>query len=432
MKVFLLVWFGQLVSAIGSRLTGFAMGVWMYQQTGSVTQYALIYLFTYLPETLMSPIAEALVDRWDRRTARIVSDAGAAVCTLAIAFLLFNNYLHPWNLYPILAIKSGFTAFQIPAYTAATSLLVSKEHYSRTGGMIQLAQAASQVAASMLAGFLVGVIQVQGVFVIDFCTFLVANLTLLAVKFLQPEVSVAEKSSKGSLWQEMVAGWHYITQRPGMLGLLIFLLMPFFTLGMLEALFTPLILSFATVAQLGTVLTVGGCGWLLGSVCITSWGGPKKRIYGVFGFVIMQGCCLFLSGLQHSVTLAAIGCFGYLFAYPIILSCNQAIWQSKVLPDLQSRVFGVRRLIEQLPPGIAYIIAGPLVDRCFEPWLSANGLLADSVGKILGVGIGRGISFLFIIIGTLNILANILTCQYPQIRLIEKTLPDAIGGKPII
>lgn len=431
MKVFLQVWFGQLVSAIGSRLTGFAIGVWIYQQTGSVTQYALIYLFTYLPETLMSPIAGALVDRWDRRVAMMVSDAGAGLCTLAIALLLFTDHLHSWYLYPLLAIKAGFTAFQIPAYTAAITLLVAKQHYSRTGGMVQLAQAASQIAAPMLAGFLVGVIKVEGVLLIDGCSFVVAIATLYPIRFPQPEVSIEGKSSKGSLWQEMVTGWHYIAQRPGMLGLLIFLLMPFFTLGMLEALFTPLILSFASIAQLGTVLTIGGCGWLLGSVCISSWSGPKRRIYGVFGFVIMQGCCLFLSGLQHSVMLAALGCFGYLFAYPIVLSCNQAIWQSKVVPDLQGRVFGVRRLIEQLPPGIAYIIAGPLVDRWFEPWLAADGLLADSVGKILGVGPGRGISFLFIIIGTLNIFATIWTCQYPQVRLIEEQLPDAIGHRTI-
>lgn len=432
MRVFLLVWFGQLISAIGSRLTGFAIGVWMYQQTGSVTQYALIYLFTYLPETLMSPIAGALVDRWDRRMAMLISDAGAALCTLAIALLLFSNHLHSWNLYPLLTIKAGFTAFQIPAYTAATTLLVSKQHYSRTGGMIQLAQAVSQVAAPMLAGFLVDSIQVEGVFVIDFCTFLVANLTLLTVRFPQPEVSIAGKSNKGSLWQEMVSGWHYIAQRPGMLGLLIFLLMPFFTLGMLEVLFTPLVLSFASVTQLGTVLTVGGLGWLLGSVCITSWGGPKKRIYGVFGFVLMQGCCLLLSGLQQSVMLAALGCFGYLLAYPIILSCNQAIWQIKVLPDLQGRVFGVRRLIEQLPPGIAYIIAGPLVDKCFEPWLAPNGLLADSIGQILAPGAGKGIRFVFIVIGLLNIVSTILAYQFPQVRLIEEKLPDTVGGEVTI
>lgn len=424
MKIFLLIWFGQLVSAIGSRLTGFAIGVWMYQQTGSVTQYALIYLFTYLPETLMSPIAGTLVDRWDRRIAMIVSDTGAALSTLAIALLLFNNYLTAWNLYLILTIKAGFTAFQIPAYTAATTLLVSKQHYSRTGGMIQLAQATSQVAAPMLAGFLVSAIQVEGVFVIDFFTFLIATFTLLTVKFPQPEASLAGKNSKGSFWREMSIGWQYITERPGMLGLLIFLLIPFFTLGMLETLFTPLILSFASVAELGIVLTVGGCGWVLGSACIASWRGLKKHVYGIFSFVVMQGCCLLLSGLQHSVALAGLGCFGYLFAYPIILSCNQAIWQNKVSPDLQGRVFGVRRLIEQIPPGIAYIVAGPLVDNYFEPWLAKNGLLADSVGKILGVGTGRGISFLFIIIGSLNILATFFAYQYPKIRLIDESLPD--------
>lgn len=76
-RSFLVIWFGQLVSLTGSGLTGFALGVWVYQRTGSVTQFALISLFTALPGIVFSPLAGALVDRWDRRWAMILSDAGA-------------------------------------------------------------------------------------------------------------------------------------------------------------------------------------------------------------------------------------------------------------------------------------------------------------------------------------------------------------------
>ena len=110
-QFFFLIWFGQLISLTGSGLTGFALGVWVYQQTGSVTQFALISLLTSLPGIIFSPIAGALVDRWDRRMAMILSDTGASVCTLSIALLLWAGRLEVWHIYIAMAISSTFSAF---------------------------------------------------------------------------------------------------------------------------------------------------------------------------------------------------------------------------------------------------------------------------------------------------------------------------------
>jgi len=422
MKVFLQVWLGQLISAIGSRLTNFAIGVWVYQQTGSVTQFALIFLFTYVPETLLSPLAGAYVDRWDRRWAMILSDAGAGVGTLLIALLLFTGNLNSVYLYLLLAIRASFTAFHLPAYASAITLLFDEKHFGRISGMVQLTQATSQIVAPMLAGLLVVHIHVEGVLFIDVCSFFIALTTLVDVRFPAPKATALGQIGKGSILLEMASGWNYIVTFPGLLGLLLFSLIPFFSLGMLEALFTPLVLSFASTSDLGIVLTIGGGGWFLGGLCISLWGGPRRRVYGIFGFVTLQGFCLLLSSWQPSLSLAATGCFGYLFAYPVILSCNQAIWQSKVLPDLQGRVFGVKRFVDQFPSAVAYVVAGPLVDRVFNPWFATDGMLTYSIGRVIGVGDGRGISFLFILLGILNILAAIAACQYSPLRLIDNQL----------
>jgi MFS transporter, DHA3 family, macrolide efflux protein len=120
MSLFILIWFGQLVSLIGSGLTSFALGVWVYQRTGSVTQFSLIYLFALLPGILISPVAGALVDRWNRRWCMILSDSCGGLCTVAIAFLLAIGHLEIWHIYLIACLYSVFRAFQLPAYSAAT------------------------------------------------------------------------------------------------------------------------------------------------------------------------------------------------------------------------------------------------------------------------------------------------------------------------
>ncbi|MEG4916334.1 MFS transporter [Microcoleus sp. B7-D4] len=424
---FLLVWLGQFVSVIGSRLTGFALGVWTYQHTHSVTQFALIYLFTYLPGTLLSPIAGTLVDCYDRRKVMIASNCGSGLSSLVMAWLFFAGRLETWQIYLALAVVSTCNILLFSAYTAAITLLVPKQHFSRASGLVQLAQAASQILAPMLAGMLVITIQVQGVLLIDCMTFLFALATLLYVRFPKPEGSSKSSVRKESLFQDMAIGWKYIATRSGLLGLLLFFTIPYFTLGTLETLFTPMILSFASTAQLGLILSIGGVGWLSGSLCISFWGGPKRRIYGVFTFVILQGLLLFLGALKPSIPIAATGIFGYLFAYPILLSCSQAIWQSKVPPNFQGRVFGVRYLIEHLPPPIAYLTVGILADYIFEPLFASGGLLTSSVGQIIGVGPGRGIALMFILVGTINILATVAAYRYPRLRLVEDELPDMVG-----
>ena len=110
--VFGTVWFGQLVSLIGTNLTGFALGVWVYQRTGSVTRFALISVCTMLPGMLLSPIVGAFVDRWDRRSAMIFGDTGAAIGTLVIVFLLLSDQLQIWHIYLATTFKS-FLSFLI-------------------------------------------------------------------------------------------------------------------------------------------------------------------------------------------------------------------------------------------------------------------------------------------------------------------------------
>ena len=423
---FAIVSIGQLISLVGSGLTTFALGVWAYQSTGSVTQFALLSLFLYLPNVIMAPIVGAIVDRWDRRLAMILSDAAAGVGTVVIWALLSSDMLEIWHIYIIVAISSFFNSLQWPAYAAATTTLVPKQQLTRANGMVQVSKAIAKIVSPAIAGLLIATIQLEGILAIDFISFMVALGTLLSVRFPNPEIAEKKTAPKiGELLRETLSAWGYIAERQGLRGLLMFFTVIYFTLGVLQVLFWPLVLNFSSADKLGIILSIGGSGLLLGSVAITAWGGPKPRINGLFLFVPLQAALLCLGGLKASVAVAAVGIFGYLFAYPIVLSCNQTIWQSKVPSQLQGRVFALQQTIERSSSIIAYIAIGPLVDRFFEPLLAVDGPLASSVGQIIGVGPGRGIALLFILMGMANLLAAIAAYQYRPVRLVERHLPDA-------
>ncbi len=184
--IFLVVWFGQLISLIGTRLTAFALGIWVYQQTGSVTRFALITVFTALPGILMLPITGVLVDRWDRRKVMMLSDAGAGLCTTTVMVLLWSGQLQIWHVYVTMALSSAFDSFQWPSYAAATTLLVPKEHYGRAAGMLPLARSIAQTLAPFAGGVLLLTIGLPLILLIDVCTFLFAIGSLALIRIPMP------------------------------------------------------------------------------------------------------------------------------------------------------------------------------------------------------------------------------------------------------
>jgi hypothetical protein len=427
MPVFLLIWFGQMVSLLGSGLTGFALGVWVYERTGSVTQFALIALSTTLPAIVISPIAGALVDRWNLRWTMLLSDCGAGLSILFLALMLFAGRLEVWHIYLAMSASSTCNAFQWPAYSAATTLLVPKQHLGRASGLVQMGQSVGQLISPVLAGVLIVTIQIQGIIMLDFATFLFALVTLLSARFPEAKTVAGREVGKGSLLHEATYGWIYIRSRPGLLGLLIFLAISNFLMGVIEVLATPLVLSFASPAVLGTVLSIGGSGMLVGSVVMSTWGGPLRLIKSVFGFMLLSGLCVIVAGLRPSGQLFALATFFFCLGLPIINGSIQVIFQRKVALDVQGRVFALMRMIAGSSLPLAYVVAGPLADRVFEPLMTSGGLLAGSIGQLIGVGPGRGIGLMFITLGALTMLVTVVAYQYPRLRLLEEELPDAIA-----
>jgi len=426
MRTFFVIWFGQFISQIGSGLSGFALGVWVFQQTGSATKFALTVLLSMLPNILVAPLAGDTVDRWDRRKVMAVSDSAAAVATLAVAGLLFMGRLQLWHIYVATVVISLGSTFHSLAYSAITTILMPKEHLGRANGLIQLGQSATPIVSPLLAGVLVMTIKIGGVLLVDFATFVVALATLVVVRVPRPIRAVEEEEKQQSFWRRVTYGWTFIKARPGLRTLLTLFAITNFAIAMVQVLVVPLVLSFSTPAALGTVMSLSGSGLLVGSLLLSVWGGPKRRITGILLLWTLQGLLLIVACIHANIVAVAILLFGLLFTAPIINGCSQVVWQSKTPLNVQGRVFAVRRMIAFSCTPIAYLLVGPLVDKLFAPALMEGGALAGSVGRIIGVGPGRGISFLFICLGAVVVIVAATGGLYPRLRRIEEELPDAL------
>jgi MFS transporter, DHA3 family, macrolide efflux protein len=425
MKLFIIVWMGQLIASIGSSITAFALDVWVYEHTGSVTQFAFITLTNTLPLILLAPIAGLLVDRWNRRWTMILSDLFATLATVAIGALFIIGRLEVWHIYLANTFSAIFVAFQIPAFTASITLLVPKQHLGRANGMLSLMNGIARLVAPPLGSVLLGIISLHGIIVLHLTAIFLGVVPLLLLRFPQANtLAVAIKES--SFLQETTYGLTYLVARPGLLGVLIISAFSIFLTGGVQVITTPLVLFFAPVKVLGTILSLFGIAVLAGGLLIGIWGGLQRNMDMIYSCMLLTGVSLLVAGLQPSLVVFMVGIFLFFSIRPIIASSTQAIFQSKVEPLVQGRVLSIKGAIEAAGLPLGYITIGSLAEKVFEPLMASDGLLAGRIGQIIGVGTGRGMGLLFIIMGIFTISATCIAYFFPRLRLVEDELPDVI------
>ena len=399
--------------------------------TGSTTQFALTFLITTVPAILASPLAGALADGWDRRRIMLICDALAAASMMILTALSATGHLAVWHVYLVAASTTLLDSFRSPAFSASVPSIVKLEQLPRANGMVQTGGAAAGIAGPLVAGALVSSISMHGVLMVDALTFIAGVVTLTLVNI--PRGSPVHARTDSSLWQEAASGWHYVRQRAGLRGLLGVYAFNHFVFAVASVLIVPLLLSFSTPAMVGSQYAISGCGLLLGGLALTAFGGPKKQINGVLLFSALSGLCLAAHGLWPSFTLVAIAGFVLFTMLSVIEASNASLWQSKVPRNLQGRCFAVQQLLLNAAMAVGYCLAGPLSDHVFEPMLNQGGFLSGSVGTVIGVGPGRGIGLIFVLLGTLMALVATSAYRVPAIRKIEDPA-NALSspGEPVL
>jgi MFS transporter, DHA3 family, macrolide efflux protein len=426
-RAFLTMWSGQSVSQLGSRLTAFAVGVWLYQKTGQATPLFLSAIFGFLPGVLLAPFAGVIVDRSDRRLVMLLVCIGHLLLS-SLFYLLLRGDIQLWMIYAILAFGSAIETFQYPAEVSSISVLVHKDQLGQANGLFSISSGVTDLAAPILGGILVTQIGIVGVVLLDLISFAFEFITLNLIRIPRPTQSQEGSSMKGAgILAQAKDGFRFILERPGLLSLLITFSGVNFIGGIIGELQAPLILArTGSSSILGIVGAAFGVGVLLGGVYMTSTGGPKPRVHGVFaglGISGILGQALFGLAQSTPVWMLANFCAGFLL--PVLNGCSQSIWQAKTPADIQGRVFTARRQIAQITGPVAALIAGPLADQVFTPVM--NGSLGSSLSWLLGAAPGRGFAAMWLVFGILSSLTGFAGYLRPAARNVELEIPDAVS-----
>jgi MFS family permease len=356
----------------------------------------------------------------------MVSDLAAGLATLGILAVLYFDVWQFWHMYVASVIFGLGNAFQWPAYSAAISTMIPKEQLGRANGLMSLMEAGPGVIAPILAGTLLPVIKLTGILFLDVATFLIAVGALLVVHVPQPVRTQEGMQASGGMLKEAAYGFKYIFSRPSLLGLqLVFFAGNLFA-GIGFTVLAPMILSRTGNDSLmfGSVQSAGAIASVAGGVLMSAWGGFKRRVHGVLFGWILSGLGMAIIGLAGGLPVWIAGIVLSSIVIPLVNGSNQAIWQAKVAPDLQGRVFSARRLIAWFTNPISPIIGGVLADLWLEPAARAGSGLPAAFAWLVGTGPGTGMGLLLVFCGLAAALVGVAGYFSHPIVHAETILPD--------
>ncbi len=371
-RKFLLLWSGELVSSIGGGLTSFGLGVYIFNMTGSAAGMALVTLLGFLPTLVLGVPAGVLADRYDRRLLMMIGDGCSALGIIYILICMQRGGATLTQICIGVFISSVFSALLEPSYKATITDLLTKEEFSKASGLVSVAGSARYLFSPVIAGLLLGVSDVRLLLVIDICTFF---LTVAGAAIVRRSAPTNEVEDKDPFFASLKDGWRILTQKRGVLALVV--ISSFITLfmGMFQILAEPFVLSFADATTLGVTETICASGMLVTAVYLGIKG--IKSGYAKLMAISLMFAGFFMFGFGLTFNIILIAAFGFLFfaSLPVANNCLDYLVRTNIPNDAQGRAWGLIGFISQLGYVIAYAVSG---------------VAADAVGRTSGQGVGHG------------------------------------------
>ena len=421
MKNFYKLWLGELISNIGSGMTAFALSVYIYEKTGSVSYVSLITLLSFMPSIVLSPIGGLLADRYDRRLLMIIGDLFSG---LGLVYILWSIQAGEKSIVPIfvgITFSSIFTSLLEPSYRATLTDILEEENYAKASGLIQVAGSAKYLISPVIAGMILSVADIRVILLLDILTFIT---TCLMIFLVRKSINSEMKNYKKDSFKGLLEGLFIIKKNRGVYSLVIIMFFVCFFMGFIQILIRPMILALSSVKTAGMMESLCAAGLLIGSLWIGIAG--IKKNYSKILAVACFFCGIFMSmtGVNENLNIIGISTFLFFSTLPFMNSCADVLVRVSIPNELQGRVWGLISLITQMGTVAAYIISGVMADYVFEPMFNKNGILVENIGIIIGTGKGRGIGFMLILSGIGMLIMAIVIWKNREIREVSEKCVD--------
>lgn len=399
---FLLLWSGELISAIGGGLTSFGLGVYVFMQTGSATGMALVTLLGFLPTLILSVPAGVLADRYDRRLLMMIGDGCSALGIIYILLCMINGGASLTQICIGVFVSAVFSSLLEPSYRATVSDLLTKEEFSKANGLVSLAGSARYLVSPLLAGLLLSVSDIKLLLVIDISTFVI---TVISTAVVKRGIETKQVQKEASFLTSMKEGWEAVHSRSGIFLLILVSAVLTLFMGVFQILAEPLILAFADSKTLGIAETVCATGMLVSSLILGMRGIKKKYVRVLEVSLALAGINMIGFGVWENIFVITIFGFMFFMMLPFANNCLDYLVRTNIPDELQGRAWGFIGFLSQMGYVVAY---------------SVGGILADYMAKVMCTNVGRGAGVVIIGSGICLIVTALAMSGMKSIKELSK------------
>ena len=404
---FLLLWAGEFVSSIGGGLTSFGLGVYVFEQTKSAADMALVTLLAFLPTLLLSIPAGVLADRYDRRLLMMLGDGCSAVGILFILFCMIRGEASFMEICIGVTISAVFSSLLEPSYRATVTDLLDEEEYSRASGMVSIAGSARYLISPILAGVLLTVSDIRLLLILDIGTFF---LTVICTGVVKKGLVAKAAEEKETFLKALQMGWQAVTEKKGVFLLILLSSVMTCFMGAFQILAEPMILDFADSVTLGIGETICASGMLVSSLFLGARGIKKGYLKILSASLTIAGIAMILFGLKENIYLICAAGFLFFAMLPFANNCLDFLVRTNIADELQGRAWGFIGFLSQIGYVVAYGLAG---------------VLADGIGEQFQVGVGRGAAAVIMTSGVLLGIMALIIYAVKAVRELENGMSKA-------
>lgn len=418
------MWFGQLISLLGSNLTTFGLGIWIYYKTGQVSPFAISIFLSIVPCIIFSPFAGNIADKFNKKKIIIISDTLAAMSTVVLIYLIYSHNITIISIYIIIFLNSSFNSFQTPVYQSAILLIVPKKNLSTANGMNQITLALQNLLPPLLGGFLYLIIGLKGMIIIDILTFIFSFIMILLIPTNNFENLKSDNKEKNSFFKNFTESLKFIGKRKGLIALIFLSIFVNFFINFVSVLLTPFILSIKNSAVLGIIQMIGGISMLLGGLFITMLKFKDKLVKKIYIALLLASFGIMIMGFRSSIILISLGYFIFLFSLPFASSSSNLIWQIKGPEEMQGRLFATRQMLVRLAMPLAYLLSGPIVDYAIISIMGKYVYIAKIVNFFLVDTADIRYRLVYILVGISILILTLFFISFKPFRNLETEIPD--------
>lgn len=384
---FALLWAGQGVSNLGSRVSMLALTWLVVDITGRAAAVGMLFIFLTIPSVALGPWAGVLVDRWNKKMIIITADIIAGLLALAMAFTRDISLL-----YVLALAMSVVSVFFTPAVRTVIPRLVPRERLLTANALSSATFYTAQLAGPALGGVLLGFWGLEAAFIVNAVSFWLSAFSELWIQI--PGTETERQSRERSFTADFRDGWQYIRGNlpvKFVIGLFALAMLP--PMGGLSTLNVVLIKEVFLFSewQYGLLMTINGGGLLLGTLFMGRLGGRLGELRLMVMSISGLGLSYWLLANSPWLPVAGAWFLAMGFAATLVNVSYGTFLQKVVSDEMRGRVFSIDIAIGNSVGLLALGVTGVMADHWGAvPVISAGGLCLLLLGLVaLRLGVFR-------------------------------------------